>query len=197
MKITKRQLKRIIKEVIGHPSEAERAHWEKRVERAVMDDLDTVAELYLNEFGDDADGFMDDDRDTLNKKGLSWDDTDVVYDLILDKLSAKLHSSVAASPNKKELKAIGGSYGPVEDREVEYLTYQPIRRGGKVVAFQVEDSETPWGTMPLGHSTFVVDEQWASQSGTSVDKIISVLEKGGATLRKRRKAVKWDLPYYD
>jgi hypothetical protein len=81
--------------------------------------------------------------------------------------------------------------------ELEYLTYQPIRRGGKVVSFQVEDSETPWGTMPLGHSTFVVDEQWAKQHGTTIDKIISVLEKGGVTLRKRRKPVKYSAPYYD
>jgi len=81
--------------------------------------------------------------------------------------------------------------------ELEYLTYQPIRRGGKVVSFQVEDSETPWGTMPLGHSTFVVDEQWAKQHGTIIDKIISVLEKGGVTLRKRRKPVKYSAPYYD
>ena len=105
---------------------------------------------------------------------------------------------VSSSPDKKELTAIGGdSYGAIAPREVEYLTYQPIRRGGKVVAFQVEDSETPWGTMPLGHSTFVVDEKWANQYGTTVGKIIKVLENGGATLRKRRKPMKVDLPYYD
>ena len=197
MKITKQQLRKVIQEAIGHPSKASQAHWEKRVERAVMDDLDTVAELYLNEFGDDADGFMDDDRDTLQKKGLSWDDTDTVYDLILSKLGEKSRAATTNSPNSKELNAIAGGMGNVEDRELPYITYQPRRKGGKVVAIMIEDSETPWGTMPFGRASFMIDEQDASQAFTTLDKVMSVLEKGGAKLRKRRKAVKWDLPYYD
>ena len=197
MRVTRRQLRNIVQEAIGHPSKGSQAHWEKRVERALMDDLDTVAELYLNEFGDDADGFMDDDRDTLNKKGLSWEETDRVYDLILDKLSAKSHASIASSPNVKELTAIAGGMGSVEDRELPYITYQPRRKGGKIVAIMIEDSETPWGTMPFGRAAFTIGEQEATQEGTTLDKVISVLEKGGAKLRKKRKPVKWDLPYYD
>jgi hypothetical protein len=197
VKITKRQLRRIITEAIGHPSPASQAHWEKKLDQVLLDDLDTVAELYLNEFGDDADGFMDDDRDTLNKKGLSWEETDEVYELILDKLSAKSRTATASSPNVKELNAIAGTMGSVEDRELPYITYQPRRKGGKIVAIMIEDSETPWGTMPLGHSSFTIDDRDASQAGTTLDKVISVLEKGGAKLRKKRKPVKWDLPYYD
>jgi hypothetical protein len=53
------------------------------------------------------------------------------------------------------------------------------------------------GTMPFGHAEFTIDERDASQAGTSLDRVISVLEKGGAKLRKKRKPVKWDLPYYD
>ena len=197
MKITKYQLRGIIKEAIGHPSEAARGHWEKKLDQVLMDDLDTVAEFYLNEFGDDADVFMDDDRDTLNKKGLSWEETDEVYKLILDKLSAKSYAATASSPNVKELNAIAGTMGSVEDRELPYITYQPRRKGGKIVAIMIEDSETPWGTMPLGHSAYMIDERDASQAGTTLDKVISVLEKGAAKLRKKRKPVKWDLPYYD
>ena len=69
--------------------------------------------------------------------------------------------------------------------------------GGKVVAFEIEDRETPFGTMPLGHSTFVVDERDAKAAGTTIDNIIKMLEKNGATLRKRRKSVKYTPPLYD
>ena len=197
MRITKKQLRKIVHEAIGYPDKASEAAWEKQLDAALIEDLDTVAELYLDEFGDNADGFMDDDRGTLQKKGLSWDETDDVYDLILSKLSAKSHASIASSPNVKELTAIAGGMGSVEDRELPYITYQPRRKGGKIIAIMVEDSETPWGTMPFGHAAFMIDEQDASQNGTTLDKVMSVLEKGGAKLRKRRKAVKWDLPYYD
>ena len=197
MKITKRQLRRILVEAIGHPSPASQAHWEKKLDQVLLEDLDTVAELYLSEFGDQADAFMDDDRDTLNKKGLSWEETDDVYQLILDKLSTKSAASTASSPNVKELNAIAGTMGSVEDRELPYITYQPRRKGGKIVAIMIEDSETPWGTMPFGRAAFMIDEQDASQNGTTLDKVMSVLEKGGAKLRKKRKPVKWDLPYYD
>jgi len=197
MRITKRQIENIVREAIGYPDKESEAAWEKQLDKALMDDLDTVAELYLDEFGDDADGFMDDDRGTLQKKGLSWDETDDVYDLILSKLGAKSRSATANSPNSKELNAIAGGMGSVEDRELPYITYQPRRKGGKIVAIMIEDSETPWGTMPFGRAAFMIDEQDASQAFTTLDKVMSVLEKGGAKLRKRRKAVKWDLPYYD
>ena len=209
MKITKRQLRRIIKEQVQSWEErkAEMDAWEKKLVAALPKDPSKmsnadhkkVAQVYIDEYGlDQADGFYEDDRNILADLGVTtYPDLEQIRMAITMAQNKALQASVGSSPNKKELEAIGGSYGPVEDREVEYLTYQPIRRGGKVVAFQVEDSETPWGTMPLGHSTFVVDEQWASQHGTTVDKIISVLEKGGATLRKRRKPIKHTPPLYD
>jgi hypothetical protein len=199
MRITKRQLRRVIKEQMQSWEErqAEMKAWEKKLERVLMDDLDTVAEFYLDEFGDDADTFMDDDRDTLKKLGLSWDEADDVYDLILSKLAEKSRASTASSPNVKELNAIAGGMGSVEDRELPYITYQPRRKGGKIIAIMVEDSETPWGTQPFGRAAFMIDEQDASQAGTTLDKVMSVLEKGGAKLRKKRKPVKWNLPYYD
>ena len=210
MKITKRQLRRIIKEQMKSWKErqAELDAWEKQLVDALpkdpkkMSNADhqKVAQVFIDEYGlDQADGFFEDDRGTLVDLGVpSYPDLENIRMAIMMAQDKKFQKAVNASPDKKELKAIGGdSYGAVEPREVAYLTYQPIRKGGKVVAFMVEDDETPWGTMPLGHSSFVVDEQWAKQSGTTVDKIIKVLEKGGATLRKKRKPVKRTTPYYD
>jgi hypothetical protein len=208
MKVTKHQLKRIIKEQVQSWKErqAEMDAWEKKLAAALPKDPSDlskadhkkVALVFIDEYGlDQADAFFEDDTNTLAGLGVQRDDLNLVGYAITHAQNKALQANITASPNKKELEAIGGSYGPVEDREVEYLTYQPIRRGGKVTAFQIEDSETPWGSMPLGHSTFVVDEKWASQSGTTVDKIISVLEKGGATLRKKRKPVKHIPPMYD
>ena len=208
MKITKRQLKRIIKEQMQswEDRQAEMAAWEKKLVAALPKegynmsnaDHEEVAQVFIDEYGlDQADAFFEDDINTLAGLGVNDDNLKLVRYAITNAQNKALQASIAASPNKKELEAIGGSYGPVEPREVEYLTYQPIRRGGKVVAFQIEDSETPWGTMPLGHSTFTVNDAWAKQHGTTIDKIISMLEKGGATLRKKRKPIKHTPPMYD
>jgi len=210
MRVTKRQLRKIIKEQMKSWKErqAELDAWEKKLVDALPEDPSKmshadhqkVAQLFIDEYGlDQADAFYDDDRGTLADLGVTpYPDLENIRLAISMALDKDHQKRVGASPDKKELKAIGGdSYGAVEPREVKYLTYQPIRRGGKVVAFMVEDDETPWGTMPLGRSSFVVDEQWAKQSGTTVDKIIKVLEKGGATLRKKRKPVKHIPPMYD
>ena len=208
MKVTKHQLKRIIKEQVQSWKErqAEMDAWEKKLAAALPKDPSDlskadhkkVALVFIDEYGlDQADGFFEDDINTLAGLGVRDDDLNLVRYAITHAQNKALQANIAASPNKKELEAIGGSYGPVEPREVEYLTYQPIHKGGKVVAFQVEDSETPWGTMPLGHSTFTVNDAWAKQHGTTIDKIISTLEQGGATLRKKRKPIKHSPVQYD
>ena len=208
MKITKRKLKRIIHEQVQTWKErqAEMDVWEKKLAAALPKDPSDlskadhkkVALVFIDEYGlDQADGFYEDEQGILADLGVRRDDLNLVRYAITSAQNKALQANIDASPNKKELEAIGGSYGPVEPREVEYLTYQPIRRGGKVVAFQVEDSETPWGAMPLGHSTFTVNDAWAKQHGTTIDKIISMLEKGGATLRKKRKPIKHTPPMYD
>ncbi len=180
------------------------AAWEKKLVAALPKDPSKmsnadhqkVAQVFIDEYGlDQADGFFEDDRGTLADLGVTpYPDLENIRMAIMMAQDKARGNEIAKSPDKKELQAIDGG---LEPREVAYLTYQPIRRGGKVVAFQIEDSETPWGTMPLGHSTFVVDERDAKGAGTTVDKIIKVLEKGGATLRKRRKPVKRTTSYYD
>ena len=206
MKITKRQLQKIIKEQMKSWKErqAELDAWEKKLVAALPKDPSKmshadhqkVAQVFIDEYGlDQADAFYEDDRGTLADLGVpSYPDLENIRMAISLAQDSARKSNISKSPDIKELQAIDPG---LEPREVAYLTYQPIRRGGKVVAFQIEDSETPFGTMPLGHSTFVVDERQAKQAGTTVDKIIKVLEKGGATLRKRRKSVKRTTSYYD
>ena len=208
LSVARQQIRRVIREQVQTWAErqAEMDAWEKKLAATLPKDPSDlskadhkkVALVFIDEYGlDQADAFFEDDTNTLAGLGVQRDDLNLVGYAITHAQNKALQANIAASPNKKELEAIGGSYGPVEPREVEYLTYQPIRKGGKVVAFQIEDSETPWGTMPLGHSTFTVNDAWAKQHGTTIDKIISVLEKGGATLRKKRKPIKHSPVQYD
>jgi len=205
MKITRKQLRRVIEEAKSWAErQAEMDEWEKKLIAALpkdpskMNNADhqKVAQAFIDEYGlDQADAFYEDDRATLADLGVpSYPDLEQISMAIGLAQDSARKANITKSPDKKELQAIDGG---LEPREVEYLTYQPIRRGGKVVAFQVEDSETPFGTMPLGHSTFVVDERQAQSAGTTIDKIIKVLEKGGATLRKKRKPIKHTPPMYD
>ena len=206
MKITKSQLRQIIKEQVKTWKErqAEMDAWEKKLVAVLPEDpsdlsdadITNIAQVFIDEYGlDQADGFFEDDRGTLADLGVpTYPDLEQIRMAISLAQDTARKANITKSPDKKELQAIDDG---LEPREVEHLTYQPIRRGGKIVAFQIEDSETPWGTMPLGHSTFVVDERDAKAAGTTIDNIIKMLEKGGATLRKRRKPVKRTTPYYD
>ena len=184
--------------------QAEMAAWEKKLAAALPEDPSKmsnadhkkVAQVFIDEYGlDAADAFYEDDRGTLADLGVEpYPDLENIRMEISRAQDAVRKANIAKSPDKKELKAIDDG---LEPREVPYLVYQPIRRGGKVVAFMVEDRETPFGTMPLGNSEFVVNEKYAKQNGTTIDKIIKMLEKHGATLRKRRKPIKRTTPYYD
>ena len=206
MKIAKKHLRKIIREQLQSWEErqAEMDAWEKKLASALPKDPskmsntdhEKIAKVFIDEFGlDQADGFYEEDRGTLVDLGVpSHPDLENIRMAIMMAQDKAREDEISKSPDKKELQAIDGS---LEPREVQYLTYQPIRRGGKVVAFEIEDRESEWGTMPLGNSTFVVDEKLAKQKGTTVDKIIKMLEKGGATLRKKRKPVKRTTPYYD
>ena len=206
MKVTKRQLRRIIKEQVKSWAErsAEMDAWEKKLAAALPKDPSKmgnadhqkVAKVFIDEYGlDQADAFYEEERGILKDLGVTpYPDLEQIRMVIGLAQDSTREDEIAKSPDKKELQAIDAG---LEPREVAYLTYQPISRGGKVVAFRVEDDETPFGTMPLGNSTLVVDEKLAKQSGTTVDNIIKMLEKGGATLRKKRKPIKPTYPTYD
>ena len=204
--LSESKLRKIIREQMKSWAErkAEMDAWEKKLVAVLPEDpsdlsdadITNIAQVFIDEYGlDQADAFFEDDRGTLADLGVpTYPDLEDIRLAITMAQDKERTANISKSPDKKELQAIDAG---LEPREVAYLTYQPIRRGGKVVAFEIEDSETPFGTMPLGHSTFVVDERDAKGAGTTIDKIIKMLEKGGATLRKRRKPVKRSTPYYD
>ena len=207
MKITENKLRRVIREQIKSwaEREAEMDAWDQKLVAVLPPDpegreldqkeIEAIAKLYIDEHGDSADLAYDEDRGSLKKLGVSSDLENIFY-AISDMQDQMRSSRVDASPNKNELAALGGSVGGLEDRDLEYITYQPRRKGGNIVSIQIEDDEAPWG-MPLGNSTFMIDDRDARSSGTSIDKILSVLEQGGATLRKKGKSVKHVSPYYD
>ena len=208
MKTTKNKLRRVIREQVQSWAERSAAMdaWEQKLasvlpadpeDRADLDqkEIEAIAKLYIDEHEDSADLVYDDDRGTLKQLGVSSDLENIFY-AISDMQDQMRSSRVDASPNKNELAALGGSVGGLEDRDLEYITYQPRRKGGNIVSIQIEDDEAPWG-MPLGNSTFMIDDRDARSNGTSIDKILSVLEQGGASLRKKRKPIKHTPPMYD
>ena len=207
MKITKNKLRSVIREQVQTwaEREAEMDAWDQKLvavlppdpERRDLDqkEIEAIAKLYIDEHGDSADLAYEDDRGSLKKLGVTSDLENIFY-AISDMQDQARSSRADASPNKNELAAIGGSAGRLEDRDLEYITYQPRRKGGNIVSIQIEDDEAPWG-MPLGNSTFMIDDRDARSNGTTIDKILSVLEQGSATLRKKGKAVKHTPPYYD
>jgi hypothetical protein len=113
-----------------------------------------------------------------------------------DYTSKKGQQALASSPNKAELEAIGGGLHMVLDTDLPYITYQPRRKGGKIVAIMIEDNEGPNG-FPMGNMSTVLRDDSVKGYGTTLDKIMAVLDNGGANLRKKRKPVKSSTPYYD
>jgi hypothetical protein len=206
MKTTKNKLRKIIREQVQSwaEREAEMDAWDQKLVAVLPPDpegrdldqkeIEAIAKLYIDEHGDSADLALDDDRGSLKKLGV-LSSLRNIFNAISDMQDQMRSSRVDASPNKNELAALGKA-GVLEDRDLEYITYQPRRKGGNIAFIQIEDNEAPWG-MPLGNSTFMIDDRDARSNGTSIDKILSVLEQGGATLRKKGKSVKHVSPYYD
>ena len=212
MKITRRQLRRIIKEELLREQQGlipfigadqEESGWENKlanyahvgdIQAALADpDInDENLDLYIDEFKGPMRWIEHPDWDKQKALGFLRDLEDAWYD---DQYK-KDKQALASSPNKAELEAIGGNMNLVLDKDLPYITYQPRRKGGKIVAIMIEDDEGPQG-FPLGNSSFKIDDNWAQQYGTTIDKIISVLDQAGATHRKKRKPTKFVPPMYD
>ena len=115
MKITRKQLQRIIKEQVKTWKErqAEMAAWEKKLVAALPKDPSKmsnadhkkVAQVFIDEYGlDQADGFFEDDRNTLADLGVpSYPDLENIRMAIMLAQDKAREGEIAKSPDKKEL----------------------------------------------------------------------------------------------
>jgi hypothetical protein len=152
------------------------------------EDLDLV----LDEFRGNMKYIEHPDFDKQKTKEFIADLEDAWYDATANKDQQELE----ASPDKHELKAIGGGLNMILARDLEYLVYQPRKRGGVIVALDIEDVEGPQG-FPMGNAQTTVSAEQAAQYNTSIMDIMDVLDAGGAKLRKKNKPVKHTPPMYD
>ena len=210
MKITRNGLRKIIREAVlqeqtiqfVHP-DVDNATFENKlanyahagdIQGALADaDINTKnLDLDLDDFRGNMKYIEHPDFDKQKTKEFIRDLEDAWYDEILK----KGQQALASSPNKAELEAIGGGLHTVLDTDLPYITYQPRRKGGKVVAIMIEDNEGPKG-FPMGNMSTVLRDDSVRGYGTTLDKIIAVLDNGGANLRKKQKPVKYTPPTYD
>jgi hypothetical protein len=108
--------------------------------------------------------------------------------------SKKSKTASDHAPNLPERTALGSAFtmGPLLPEDIQHITYQARRKGGKINWIMLEDDGGE-----LGHMSTGIDASDAKQYQTDLDKIIKVLEDNGATGRKKRKPVKHTPPIYD
>jgi len=221
MKITKRQLKRIVREsllreemlkIISNPHSPETEIFNRIANYALNNDIQgALADPQVNT--PDLDLDIDSMGEWVSKVGAeeqwmdddavvpdNWD-ADAVYDFMKDlenawyndqrKRDAATHS---AAPGAAEREAIGDVFtsGPILPPDIPYVNYQPHRSGGTVVALRLTDQDHRLGNMEV-----IMDERDAKGYGTTLQAVMDVLEKGGAKLVKKRKPVKYTPPLYD
>ena len=219
MKITRRQLRQIIKEsllkeemlkIIANPHSPETKVFNRianyalnnDIQGALADsevntpnldlDIDSMGE-WINRVGDPSNNWMEDDVVVPD----NWD-ADDVWDFVEDLENAWHNQKGQAADDEHynaddvdEREAIGGVLTKkyVLPEDLPSLTYQVRKKGGQPVEIQLEDENT--------YTHDGIDARWAKQYGTTLDKIIDVLAKGGAKLQKKRKKRKYTPPMYD
>ena len=116
----------------------------------------------------------------------------------------KLASSLpSGSPEKKAILAglkknsnwavLSYAFGMrVNAGNAKYITYQPVRRGGKVTSIRLEDRGEQ-----LGHQVLSLDASEALAGGTTLEEVLDFLAANGARLQKRAPSVKSTPPLYD
>lgn len=216
MKITKRQLRKIIKEslllesemlpIIVNPYE-DLGTMNRVANYALTNDIQgALADKMVNY--DDLDLELDEMRGWVNKVGKNPDyfseeavvpdnwNLDKVYQFMEDLEKAWMKSQGqsadsehASSPGVKEREVIGSglSYNYVLPSEIKGLEFQIRRRGGKPSNINIEDSNA------IGN----ISARQAAQKGLTLDDIIDVLRANGAKERKKRKPIRHTPPLYD
>ena len=190
MKITKRQLRRIIRESMQSDD------FVTATKAALQADyIETFAELMVDEYGQDAYLHLEDmkfeDQDFEDVRDLLHGPE--IEDAVYAAQDNRLNTAIASSPNKNELSALGDAFqAAVSDADMEYIVYQPRRRGGQVTALSLEDTDDRLGNMSVSLSA-----SDAGHFGTTLQTVMDVLDKGGAQSRKKRPPIKHVPPMYD
>jgi len=216
MKITKRQLRRIIKESLLTETKM------LQIMHNPYEDLDTMNRVANYALTDDIAGALADEN--VNYKNLDLDlddmrgwvdkvgkndgsftkesvvpddwDLDAVYDFMEDLEEAwrndqgsKADAAHLTAPNVKEREIIGQglSYSYASPEEIKGVEFQIRRRGGKPSNINIEDDNT------IGN----IRAQDAEREGFTLDDIVAVLRDNGAKERKKQKPVRHTPPMYD
>ena len=216
MKITRRQLRKIIKESLLLEAEM------LPIMVNPYEDLDTMNRVANYALTNDIQGALADEMVNYENLDLDLDemqgwvrhvgkddghfseeavvpdnwDLDKVYKFMKDLENAWMKSQGEASdaehtsaPNVKEREVIGGglSYDYVLPKDLKGITYQVRRRSGQPSNINIEDADTV-GNISAGR---------AGDYGLTLDDIIAVLKAGGATERKKQKSVRPTPQMYD
>ena len=200
MKITKRQLRRIIKESLLLETSDFSTKLKKIRVLLDKDEIEDAAEMYANMnedpsyFGGELEAIRFEFEETADffenapaEVGREFEELAYEY------LSDRGQAAISSSSHKKELLAISDSFmTQVTPDEVKHITYQPRIRKGQLANVNMEDNDGLLGNMAAGMTP---DE--AKKHGTTLEKVVATLDSLGATKRTRRKPVKMSLPYYD
>jgi len=216
MKLTQQQLRRIIQEallkeemlnIISNPHSPETEMFNRIANYALTNDITgALADSKVNTSNLDWD--LDDMRPWVNRVGGTgqWMEEDAVVpdnwdakavygfmerleDAWSDQQGQAADTEHFAADDVEEREVIGVALGTgyVLPQDISSITYQVRRKGGKTSNINIEDDNT------IGN----IDSRDAKMLSTTLDKIIKVLDAGGATSRKKQKPVKHAPPMYD
>ena len=223
MKITRRQLKRIIKESLLLETEM------LPIMVNPYEDLETMNRIANYALNDDLKGALADtewvntpdldmDLDSMNgwvqyvgeddghfsEEAVVPDNWDLnkVYKFMEELESAWLNQQGAASdskhqsdpdPEAREVIGHALTMNYIDLEDVRYITYQVRRKAGKPSNINIEFSHPDYGGTDYAN----IQARDAESIGMTLDDIEDVLVKHGAKGRKRRKSLKQTPPMYD
>ena len=178
MRITKGQLRRLIRESIQNPDDAMKAALK-------ANDLAAFAKLLVDEAGQEAylwledmkfeDPDFEDVRDLLKGPG--------VETAVYDEMSARKGASVKSSTSQKELSVLAFAFdATVSDEDLKHINFKPRKKAGQVDRIDLEDRD-----QQFGHQTTSLSAADAQKAGTTLQAVLDALEAGGASPMKRRR----------
>jgi hypothetical protein len=154
--------------------------------------LGIIGKAFYDEFGEDGYLYFDDNRSAikqvLTSAGLSLslrDVDDAIQDYAYNRGNEERKKEFSQSPDKKELSAIASAMSAftsiIAPSDLKHLTYY-IKSSKNTWSIVLEDIGSRFGNM-----TTTLTRRDAARAGTDFEKIVNVLEKGGARKGKRSK----------